>query len=85
MTIEEAKSAITGKLIEAYGFSEGLRVSGVAAEPILEDFIAMLEKNAGAEVSEDYTTEDRRVTIFLSGIKEAGKQPLILTVTGRVM
>ena len=68
MTFDEAKAAITGKLIEAYGFSKGVEVSGVVAGPILYDFMKMLEKALpGEEVSEEYKTEDLRAKLVLKG------------------
>lgn len=73
MTREEAKAAVTGKLIEAYGFTEGLSVSGVCAEPIVADFVRMIGHAApGQIISEDYKTEDRRAVIRLRGVRENG-------------
>ena len=79
MTRDEAKAAITGKLIEAYGFQEGLSVAGVCAEPILNDFEHMLAKALpGQTVSEEYKTEDRRAEIRISGT--GGRNARILSV-----
>ena len=81
MTTDEARAALTGKLIEAYGFSEGLRTAGVVAGPILRDFSEMIRRRAdGSEVREEYKTEDGRAALVLTGKRTAGGEIEILSV-----
>ncbi len=80
MTRDEAKAALAGKMIETYGFEKGLRISGVTADPILDDFLNLCGKaEPGASVSEVYNTEDRKACLLLTGTR-TGKGPEILEV-----
>ncbi len=74
MNTEEAKAALTGRLIEAYGFNEGLRVAGVVSDPILRDFYGVIRRTSGGSpVTEEYRTEDRRARIELTGVCRDGR------------
>lgn len=68
MTPEEANMAIHGKLIGAFGYQKGLRIAGVIAPSILKDFSETVRKRKdGSSVTEEYRTDDRAVTIVLTG------------------
>ena len=79
MTETEAKAEITGRLIEACGYSEGLRTAGVTAAPIVGDFMKMIRAaGEGAVISEEYNMEDGSASLYLAGV--GGRKGIITSV-----
>ena len=67
MKEEQAVNIIKGKLMEIYGYREGLRIAGVILPGIFADFRQMAASAGGAGVSEEYKTEDLKAVITLEG------------------
>ena len=66
MDDNELRNALTGRLIEKYGFDAGLRVANVLLPSVLTDFAMVMNKaKTGEKTSEDYQTDDEKVIIHL--------------------
>lgn len=65
MSINDAEKKLTGRMIEVYGFTEGLKVSRVLSSAITGDLYKSA-KNSSA-FDETYRTEDRKVEVHITG------------------
>lgn len=65
MSIKDAEKILTGKMIEVYGFSEGLKVSRVLSSAIIGDLYKTAKDSSCFD--ETYRTEDRKVAVHIAG------------------
>jgi hypothetical protein len=65
MSIKDAEKILTGKMIEVYGFSEGLKVSRVLSSAIIGDLYKTAKDSS--DFDETYRTEDRKVAVHIAG------------------
>ena len=82
MTIDQLLQNEINKL---YGFENGKKTGKVLIPAFLGDFRKVLEKgSAGEIITEEYMTEDKRMHLFLKGMRRFGARGYEFVITSCV-